>query len=445
MNKSTAKADESATEWSPYDFFNENGGLLSRTLLDAVESLGPMATNQGGHLYRYKDGLWWEDGEREVIDRVRRLMDEKFRPAQSNNVLVSLKNRPPTIDDNAIDTDHLNLPNGLLNWRTGELLDHDPEIMALSRIPVEWDPDATCPVVDAWLREMLPEDCLELAYEIIGYALFNGNPLHKAVLLSGGGRNGKGTLQRLVEVLVGSENFVNVPPQELDENRFAAASLFGKLLNTVGEIDGRNFKQTETFKKATGEDHLRAEHKYAQPFRFKCRALIMCSFNELPRSNDTTAGFFSRWIVLPFNVKLAGREDPSVEEKLQDPAELQGLLVKAVAGLRRVMGRQRFDIPPSVEEAMQEFKSQADPVREFATDILRPDSRGWNSRSAVFTRWSSWARENNCTIGTRSDFYRRLLPAFEDVHGLKLEERRRQGTDGFKGISPLELNVKSSD
>jgi hypothetical protein len=90
----------------------------------------------------------------------------------------------------------LNLPNGLLDWRTGQLLPHDPAIPSTVRIPVPWNPEATCPFVDAFLASTLPEDCVRLLEEIAGYALLPDNPLHKAILFDGAGRNGKGNTLR---------------------------------------------------------------------------------------------------------------------------------------------------------------------------------------------------------------------------------------------------------
>lgn len=45
---------------------------------------------------------------------------------------------------------------------------------------------------------------------------------------------------------------------------------------------------------------MTAEAKYGAPFAFTCRALIVAAFNALPRSADTSEGFFSRWLVVPF-------------------------------------------------------------------------------------------------------------------------------------------------
>jgi hypothetical protein len=102
--------------------------------------------------------------------------------------------------------DIINLPNRLLEWETGTLRPHDPEVLSTIRVPVRWNPDATCPAIDRFLAEVLPEDCLDFVLEFIGYCLVPDNRLQRAVMLIGPGGNGKGTLLGVIRALLGSAN-----------------------------------------------------------------------------------------------------------------------------------------------------------------------------------------------------------------------------------------------
>ena len=62
--------------------------------------------------------------------------------------------------------------------------------------------------------------------------------------------------------------------------------------------------------------------------------------------------WFDRWIIVPMEQRIAPeRVDPHLREKLTTPAELEGLLVRAIGGLRRLMARGRFELPASIEFA----------------------------------------------------------------------------------------------
>ena len=84
----------------------------------------------------------------------------------------------------------INCANGLLDWRTGELRPHSPDVLTTNQIPIPWTPGATARTVERFLKEVLPEDAISLVEELIGYALYPGNPFRKAVMLLGPGGNG---------------------------------------------------------------------------------------------------------------------------------------------------------------------------------------------------------------------------------------------------------------
>lgn len=410
------------------EFISSETGLLAVKLRDAVEAMGPIATDENKHIYAYEDGTWSPDGKRIIWERATHLLGDDFRWSYAAAIEAMLSNRAPLFTDDTMDTEHLNLPNGLLEWRTGYLLPHSPSVPNMLRIPVKWDQNAECPEIEGWMKEVLDPDAIDFAYEVIGYALLNDNPLHKAIMLYGSGRNGKGTFLRLLRELLGAANVSSVTPQSLDENRFRSALLQGKLANIAGDVDPRMFKGTETLKQLTGGDLVTAERKNGQPFQFTCRATMFAAFNALPRTADTTEGFFSRWVVLPFvGYFPPGVADSKREDKMHETHELEGLLVKAVEGLQRLMSRGAFDIPPSVERATAEFRNHADTVRSFMSQRLVAAPGEKVNRTALYQEWEQWNRENGTNAVNASTFYERVKVASPDVLGVSVEDKKVKG------------------
>ncbi|MPZ08570.1 MAG: hypothetical protein GEU26_19540, partial [Nitrososphaeraceae archaeon] len=141
----------------------------------------------------------------------------------------------------------VNFRNGLLDWRSGELRSHTPDVLSTVQLPVNYNPDATCPAFDRFLAEVVPADMIDIVWELIGYLVFSGNPLHKAVMLMGGGNNGKGTFLHVLEKLLGGKrNITAVSLHDLVNTRFSTASLYGKLANIAGDIDGSYLESTAT-------------------------------------------------------------------------------------------------------------------------------------------------------------------------------------------------------
>ena len=424
--------EESERGKDPNRFFDPKYGMRARRLRIAVERTGKLAVGPGRIIYRHADGLWTPDGESEIYRRTVSLLRERYRPAHAANVLSVVANREPLITDDRQDTQYLNLPNGLLDWQEGRLYPHNPSIISTVRIPIPWDEDADCPEIDQFFNEVFPGDAIELAYEILGYMLYNDNPLHKAILLYGSGRNGKGTFIRLARMLVGHSNISAVTPQALDSSQFSSAQLYGKLANLVGDVDPRIFKSTEQFKQLTGGDYMMAQHKHKNPFTFRCRALMIAAFNSLPRTADTTEGFFSRWVVVPFTAFFpAGVADPTLIDRLTRPRVLQGLLRTAVGGLQTVMRRGAFSTPESVRVATQRFREEADPIRGFMRECITAGTE-FIERSAVYNAYVLWASTNGFMQMSATRFYESFtaacaseypfMPAY--LHGVK----------GYRGI-----------
>ena len=409
----------------PGRFYGKEGLDLVR-LVDELLAAGPILPGTDGRLWHYGSGVWLQGGDEEVTRRVYRLLGPRFRRMHRQNVAEVLQAQAEQITA-APHGEYLNLINGMLRWRTGDLEPHRPDFRSTVQLPVLWDPEATCPVIDEWLVEVLRHDAHAFVDELLGYLVLNGNPLHTAVLLLGAGRNGKGTFLRLVTALLGRQNVAAVPLQTLAENRFAAASLYGKLANICGDLDARMLDRSDTFKMATGGDTLHGEHKYGAAFSFEPWCTMLFSANQAPPSRDTSEGYYARWLVVPFTRNLTGKLRPQaeVDAELQAPEELQGLLVRAVIGAQRLMARGRFDPPPSVLEAGAEFRRTTDPVASFAAECLIVGDDLHLPRTRVFERYRTWCEDNGNRPLAASKFYDRLLGTLPTVRASKAGGERR--------------------
>jgi putative DNA primase/helicase len=379
---------------SPADYFGPHG-LMALTLTRAVQAMGAMETGIDGRLWRYYRGVYLPDGEAVARQRVGQLLANRYRSSHRAVVVEMLGMGAPR-DASDMPARWVNCANGLLDWMTGELDAHTPDVFATSQLPVDWTPSARCPTVDAWLAEVVEADVIELVWEIIGMALYAGEPFHRAIMLSGPGRNGKGTLLRLIEALVGAAHCAGVTLQQLAEDRFASAQLFGKTVNLAGDLDARAISSTGVFKMVTGGDSITAQRKYGQLFDFTNRALMIFAANEIPVANDHTLGYESRWVVVPMQrVTLApGTEDKTLEARMR--AELGGVLVRAVAGLRSAMVRGDFMRPASVVAATDAFRRSSNPIHAFADECLEVTGMPTDdvARAAVYAAYQAWCLRN---------------------------------------------------
>ncbi|TXI55814.1 MAG: hypothetical protein E6Q57_00225, partial [Mycobacterium sp.] len=368
-------------------FFSRDG-LRAKDLAEAVMAdivCGHGTTDQ--RFYTYQNGVWTPDSG-QIEGAVARLLGNRYRGAHARNALDLIRLSPATT---RITCDpvpqYINVRNGMLDWASGRLHPHTPELCSTVQLPIDYQPDADCPRFLDFIAQVLPEDCYTptadspgFIWEVLGYAAYSGNPLHIAILLFGKGRNGKGTLIRLLKRMLGERNCSTVGLHELAENRFRTATLFGKLANLAGDLDSRWLNNTAVFKAITGGDSVQGEHKYGAVFDFAPWALPFYSANKAFGAADSSEGWVARWVVIPFPSSFLGREDRGLDARLQADDELAGVFRRAAQALPVLMARGRLPEPDSVQEAKRQFVAASDAIRSWVDEHCTLEPQAWMPR-----------------------------------------------------------------
>ena len=345
-------------------------------------------------LHRYKDGVYAPDGADFIREYAKPILAEAWTATRQQALYDWLQDNVDSDLVNA-DPDTLNLENGLLNIKTMELRPHSPHFLSTVRIPVEYKPNAAWetgkdgnPIINAesgnpklteagraiqrFITSVVPLDCIDLIYEMIGYCLWAETKFDQAFILYGSGANGKGTLLNLITVLVGKENVATVPVQQLSpEHRFKTAELFGRLANICADLPADPIKDSSTIKMITSGDSLSAERKHQDPFQFRPFAKLLFSANEIPRSRDRTHAYYRRWSFIPFPNRFEGdAKDPHLIDRLTTPENLSALLSLSIDGLKRIWKQGEFTQSQSAEKVKEDFKTDNDNVRAFIEECV---------------------------------------------------------------------------
>jgi putative DNA primase/helicase len=413
---------------NPARYFKKGVGLLVATLAHDVLAMGPLAEGIDDIIWSYNGGVWSPD--RHIVRaRTAGLLGQMYRRSHGTNTEDVVRAGAPRITCDPA-SEVVNFRNGLYLWQADLLRDHNPAVLSTVQLTVDWDPTAKCPAFDKFLSQVVPADMVGLVWEAVGYLLYSGNPLHRAYMLMGGGRNGKGTLLRVLGALLGAGNYTAVSLHSLVNTRFSTANLFGKLANIAGDIDGTYLESTAMFKAITGQDQITAEHKGRDAFDFTPWAVPVFSANKVPPSADVTVGYLSRWLVIPFPNDFTGREDRHLDARLQTKAELQGIATKAMPALRRLMERGDFELPESARNARDEFARRVDQVRTWTDECcdVQPDHR-FVPRTELYRLYRDWALRDGHKPVKASEFYDRL----DSLPGLRAT-RHGAGTRGYEGI-----------
>lgn len=380
----------------------------------------------GEQLYRYRGGVYVPDGEAWARAQIAAILGDAWRSGIAAETVTHLYDAAPRLWE-APPLDKINCTNGILDLNTAQLEPHDPDFLSSVQIRAAYDPAACFPANDNFNGEVLPSDGIVLAREITGYLLISDpNSLQIAVIALGRGENGKSVWLRILTALLGGPaNVSSVALHTLDEDRFAAADLYGKLANICADLDSRDLKSTAMFKKIVGGDLIRGERKFRPPFTFVPFSRLLFSANEAPPTSDSTNAFFRRWLIIPFDRTFsAGTADRNLLGKLTTPQELSGLLNHGLDALPGVMAAGKLSDAPSVAAAAAEFRVAVDSVAAFIDACCELGYDKEVAKPYLYNSYRSWCKDSNRRDVSRTRFpnrLRELVPALGEktVRGLR--------------------------
>ena len=333
--------------------------------------------------YDASRGIWLVRGEEMVRAIVSRSMEPDYEARVISSVVQKVKDdtRNLKVQLGKMAPQRIVLANGVYDLDTGEFSTEfrreDYQIVAL---PYDYDPEAKCPRFEQALEEWLPnnKDHQKALVEWMGYNLVQHHRYEILMILVGDGANGKTRFLNAMIMLLGKENVSGRTLQELATDRFAAASLFGKLANICADISAEGIRHTGMIKTLTGGDlRVSAQYKHKDSFEFANSAKLTFSANQVPMCSDTTNAWYRRPYLVEFKERFTAenrKKDPELDCKLQ--AELSGIFNLAVAGYRRLVEQGSLTGDKGTEEKRREFNRLSDPLRYFFDRFCKPDVEG---------------------------------------------------------------------
>ncbi|HTR34919.1 MAG TPA: phage/plasmid primase, P4 family [Bryobacteraceae bacterium] len=363
----------------------DDGEISVYQIAELISGRHRFAKDAGGRLYIFQRGSYHSDGASFVRQQVKQLLERmrlssKWSSHKAEEVVKYIVVDAPVLWERP-KADVVNVLNGLLDLTTRRLSPHSPDFLSPVQLPLKFDPAARCPAWDKFISEVFPSDSEAIAWEILAWLMTPDTSIQKAILLMGDGANGKSTYLRAVQAFIGCQNVAAISLHRLENDRFSVARLVGKLANICPDLPSGDLSSTSIFKAITGGDALLAERKFEESFEFVPFARLVFSANHPPTSQDASSAFFRRWIVVPFErVFRAGDAGTlprdQLDAMLSDPAELSGVLNKAIEALASI----RFDglsESESSRRAMDEFRQTTDPLAVWLDrhTVLEPDAR----------------------------------------------------------------------
>lgn len=358
---------------------------------------------------------------------------------------------------------YLLFTNGVLDVDTRELLPFKRELYLTQQIPYDYEPGATCEPIVKWLKHTQFDSWqrTQVLRAWLRATLLSTYEIQKFIEIVGPGKSGKSTYANLAVALVGKKNVYSTDFENLEKNRFEAASYMGKKLLLFQDAD-RWGGSVSRLKAITGNDWIRAERKYQnenhEPFQFK--GLVIVTANEAIQSTDYTSGLARRRLTIPFDRPFTGGQSEQRELiKFNTRGEPQGEFAPLLPGLVNWL----LDMP---EEEMREYLMETNKKVEFfkkyshtqnlrsnsildwmehrvvydpgvssAIGFMKPAPPGsshlyTNQDKWLYTSYAEFCKQCNVNVMSRN----RFEPLFLDIcrHQLNLKVYGKKNTKGMR-------------
>ena len=334
----------------------------------------------------YGHGLWRPLETERVTQQIMACMDTVLQGDYTWNTCAGVEHllRARLAQTVPLETSGwLPFQNGALCLETMTLHPHSPERPFTWQLPHAYDPQATCPMTQAWLHEAVggAHDQVQVLRAYAKAVVTRRVDLQRYLETLGPGGTGKGTYTRLLMALVGCENTVATELKHLEANRFELSQLRGKVLMVITDAE-RYSGPVNALKAITGQDFVRMEEKFKAQRTEVAPVMVVVAANEPVQSADYTSGLVRRRLAMTF------RHRPAVPRDLLSwhAGAWQGELAPEIPGVlnwvlalpdaqMEALLQQTTTLVPSLQATWAQSLVDTNPLAEWANQALLLDAR----------------------------------------------------------------------
>jgi P4 family phage/plasmid primase-like protien len=365
-------------------------------------------------ILKYNGGYYENNGIAIIKNRISYYLGEQTKEFFKTEVVGFIKNFIYTERDKLEQPYNLiNVRNGIFNIDTNELIPHSPEFTFQYVLPVDYVPNADCPIWKKFIEDVVYQDDLDFLQEVCGYLLYRKYTWALLIILLGHGRNGKTTFINVLSQLLGKNNVEHIPLQTIAYERFAKAKLYQKHANLCSDLGAKEIKDTGTIKQLTGGDAIFARELYQNGFNFTNYAKLMFACNILPEIGDRSLAMNERIAVVEFpNTFERGNEncDPNLIDKLTTPQELSGIFNWMAEGLKRLLDKKTFSKYRNFENVSDYLKESQNPIKIFTDTYIEAKQDNEIQKEIVYKKYLEFCKANNYPTLVSSWFSQKFKP-----------------------------------
>ena len=373
--------------WNGSRWIFDEDGYMFRLAKETARSISQEAANET------------DESRRRAL--IQHALKSENKQQLDSMIQVAKTEEGMTISQSQLDQDKylLGVVNGVINLRTGGLIDNSKESMITKRCGTVFNPNAVCP---QWLHFVneITGDNKELANylkKIVGYSLTGETKEQLFFFLHGNGANGKSVFVNTIQDMLGDYS-MQTPVSTImtrgkgSINNDIARLRGARFVNTTETEEGSRFNESEV-KLITGGDMISARFLHKEYFEYRPQFTLWISGNHKPVPGDSYS-IWRRLILIPFDVRFSeDKQDKNLVNKLK--TELPGILNWAIEGCLEWQD-EGLTTPKVILDATKEYQTEMDRINSWMEDccIDKPSNHNSTKASDLYESYKNWADNN---------------------------------------------------
>lgn len=333
------------------------------------------------------------DGSREILNSLRSYVQKTNSTSGIENYLSLAQYDPKVVCQvDALNCDPylLNVLNGTIDLRSGELRPHSPGDRLTQLAPMPYDPAADCP---KWLHtlELIFDGNAELiryVQQLLGYSISGDTGEHLLPIAFGWGNNGKSTIWGTVTELLG--DYATLASEELllgskSNHPTEKASLYQMRFVAISEPEKNSNLRESRVKELTGDRTINARRMNEDFWTFQRTHTFWLSTNHLPKIDGTDLGIWRRVKLIPFNADLSKKTTVIKDfDRWLLANEGPGILSWLVRGYLDYRANGLIE-PKAVLDATATYRGDSDELGDFIAEYCVLDENAMVPASELFS------------------------------------------------------------
>ena len=308
----------------------------------------------------------------------------------------------------------LGVRNGVVDLRTGTLLEARPSMLISKQCGAAYDKFAQCPTWIKFLQDIFQGDeaTIETIQRALGYTLTGSNTEEALFICYGFGANGKSVFANTVRAILGGygrtapASLLTVRKDGDTGARNDLAMLAGARYVAINELQSGDRLDEQIVKQLAGREPISARFLHREFFEFTPQFSPWLRTNHRPVVTGDDDGIWRRLVLIPFRRQFAEHErDPYLEHQLL--AERDGILAWMVAGTLK-WKRDGLKLSPAIRQENRAYRKESDLLGEFLEDKCKADPSGRVEQSKFYGSWRDWCEASGVRCGAKASFTRKL-------------------------------------